>query len=92
MQALTQQALEAKDRVIGFVGTRKEAEAAAARAEQLDRAALRKPTKQEAHIQKLIQEQIRKARERARRKAARQARRTPPRPTTAARRSRPTAC
>ncbi len=74
MQDLTQQALEAKDRVIGFVGTRKEAEAAAARAKQLDRAALRKAKKQEAHIQKLIQEQIRKARERARRKAARQAR------------------
>jgi murein DD-endopeptidase MepM/ murein hydrolase activator NlpD len=73
MQALTQQALEAKDRVIVFVGSRKEAEAAAARAKKLDRAALRKLKKQEAHIQKLIQEQIRKARERARRKAARKA-------------------
>jgi murein DD-endopeptidase MepM/ murein hydrolase activator NlpD len=73
MQALTQEALTAKDKVKGLVGDRKDAEAVAFKAKQKDRKALRKLKKQEARIQKLIQEAIRKARERARRKAARAA-------------------
>ncbi len=74
MQDLTDEALAAKDQVMGFVSDRKDAEAMAARARQLDRRALRKAKQQEARIDKLIQEAIRKARERARRKAAREAR------------------
>ena len=73
MQGLTQEALDAKERVKSLVGSRKDAEAMAFEAKQKDRAALRKLKKQEARIQKLIQEAIRKARERARRKAARAA-------------------
>jgi murein DD-endopeptidase MepM/ murein hydrolase activator NlpD len=73
MQGLTQEALEAKERVKGLVGDRKDAEAMAHQAKLKDRKALRKLKKQEARIQKLIQEAIRKARERARRKAARAA-------------------
>ncbi len=74
MQGLTQQALDAKNKVKGLVGARKDAEAMAFKAKQKDRQALKKLKKQEAKIQKLIQEAIRKARERARRKAAREAR------------------
>jgi murein DD-endopeptidase MepM/ murein hydrolase activator NlpD len=73
VEALTRQALEAKDRVKTLVGSRKDAEAFAFKAKQKDRKALRKLKKQEAKIQRLIQEAIRKARERARRKAARAA-------------------
>jgi murein DD-endopeptidase MepM/ murein hydrolase activator NlpD len=73
MQALTQQALDAKEKVRGLVGDRKDYEARTLRAKQKDRAALRKAKKQEERIQRLIQEAIRKARERARRKAAREA-------------------
>jgi murein DD-endopeptidase MepM/ murein hydrolase activator NlpD len=73
MEGLTQEALDAKERVKTLVGSRKDAEAMAFKAKQKDRAALRKLKKQEARIQKLIQEAIRKARERARRKAARAA-------------------
>jgi murein DD-endopeptidase MepM/ murein hydrolase activator NlpD len=73
MQGLTQEALDAKERVKSLVGERKDAEAMAFKAKMKDRKALRKLKKQEARIQKLIQEAIRKARERARRKAARAA-------------------
>jgi murein DD-endopeptidase MepM/ murein hydrolase activator NlpD len=73
MQGLTQEALDAKERVRSLVGDRKDAEAMAFKAKMKDRKALRKLKKQEAKIQKLIQEAIRKARERARRKAARAA-------------------
>ena len=73
MQGLTQEALDAKQRVQGLVVNRKDAEVMAFKAKQKDRKALRKLKKQEAKIQKLIQEAIRKARERARRKAARDA-------------------
>jgi murein DD-endopeptidase MepM/ murein hydrolase activator NlpD len=73
MQGLTQEALDAKERVRSLVGDRKDAEAMAFEAKMKDRKALRKLKKQEAKIQKLIQEAIRKARERARRKAARAA-------------------
>ncbi len=74
MQGLTQEALDAKDRVKGLVGERKDAEAMALEAKHKDKKALAKLKRQEAKIQKLIQEAIRKARERARRKAAREAR------------------
>ncbi len=73
MQGLTQEALDAKERVQGLVVNRKDAETMAFKAKLKDRKALRKLKKQEARIQKLIQEAIRKARERARRKAARAA-------------------
>jgi murein DD-endopeptidase MepM/ murein hydrolase activator NlpD len=73
VEALTQQALDAKDRVITLVGTRKDAEAVAFKAKRKDRKALRAAKKQEARIDKLIQEAIRKARERAARRAARKA-------------------
>jgi murein DD-endopeptidase MepM/ murein hydrolase activator NlpD len=73
MQGLTQEALDAKERVKSLVGERKDAEAMAFKAKMKDRKALRKLKKQEARIQKLIKEAIRKARERARRKAARAA-------------------
>ena len=73
MESLTQQALDAKEKVKGLVGSRKDAEADALRAKQKDRAALRKLKKQEAKIQRLIQEAIRKARAKARREAARKA-------------------
>ncbi len=75
MQGLTQEALDAKEKVKGLVGNRKDAEAMAFRAKQKDKKALAKLKRQEAKIQQLIQEAIRKARERARRKAAREARR-----------------
>ena len=87
MQALTQEALEAKESVRAKVGDRKDAEAMAAEA-KLDREALAKVKRQEARIQKLIQEAIRKARERARRAAAAAAAKANP----AARRSTPTGC
>jgi murein DD-endopeptidase MepM/ murein hydrolase activator NlpD len=74
MQGLTQEALDAKEKVMSLVGDRKDAELMAFRAKQKDKKALAKLKRQEAKIQKLIQEAIRKARERARRKAARQAR------------------
>ncbi len=74
MQQLTQQALDAKDKVKGLVGDRKDAEAMAFEAKQKDKKALARLKRQEAKIQRLIQEAIRKARERARRKAAREAR------------------
>ncbi len=70
MQGLTQEALEAKNRVKGLVGERKSAEAAAMEAKRKDRKALRELKRQEARIQKLIQEAIRRAKERAKRKAA----------------------
>jgi murein DD-endopeptidase MepM/ murein hydrolase activator NlpD len=75
MQGLTQEALDAKEKVRGLVGDRKDAEAMAFHAKQKDKRALAKLKRQEAKIQRLIQEAIRKARERARRKAAREARR-----------------
>ena len=89
MQGLTQEALDAKERVKSLVGDRKDAEAMAFEAKKKDRKALRKLKKQEARIQKLIQEAIRKARERARRKAARAAAKAN---QGMARRSTPTAC
>jgi len=73
MQQLTQEALDAKERVKSLVGDRKDAEAMAWKAKKKDRKALRELKKQEARIDKLIQEAIRKARERARRKAAKAA-------------------
>jgi len=73
MQGLTQEALDAKERVRSLVGSRKDAEAQAERAKAKDRKALRQLKEQEARIQKLIQKAIREARERARRKAARAA-------------------
>jgi murein DD-endopeptidase MepM/ murein hydrolase activator NlpD len=73
MQGLTLEALEAKNRVVGLVVSRKDAEAGALDAKKKDRAALRQLKKQEAKIQRLIQEAIRKARAKARREAARKA-------------------
>jgi murein DD-endopeptidase MepM/ murein hydrolase activator NlpD len=71
MQQLTEEALAAKDRVIALVGDRKHAELIATRAKRKDREALRQLKKQEARIDKLIQQAIARARAKAAAKANR---------------------